>query len=212
MKKLSFVAGVVLAASLIATPVAFAQAAAPTCGEATVKLAAAQVALAAAKADDEAAAKLQGLKDAWLSAQAAYDATFAAASEPKLINPLVVEAQAKLTTAKKAFDDAGGQAALTAANTKAALTDAAMLATDAAAAKAVADRACRGADGTVTTTPPPPATFYADCAAVRDAGKAPIIRGALGYRAALDADGDGVGCEVLEGATIPNAINTGFAA
>lgn len=158
MKKLSFVAGVVLAASLIATPVAFAQVAAPTCGEATVKLAAAQVALAAAKADDEAAAKLQGLKDAWLSAQAAYDATFAAASEPKLTNPLVVEAQAKLTAAKKAFDAAGGQEALTAANTKAALTDAAMLSTAATAALAVADRVCKGDPGaTVTTTSPPPA-------------------------------------------------------
>jgi hypothetical protein len=45
------------------------------------------------------------------------------------------------------------------------------------------------------TTPPPPATPYADCAAVRAAGAAPIREGDPGWNAALDRDGDGVGCE-----------------
>jgi hypothetical protein len=36
---------------------------------------------------------------------------------------------------------------------------------------------------------------YANCAAVRAAGAAPLHRGAPGYRAALDRDGDGVACE-----------------
>lgn len=37
--------------------------------------------------------------------------------------------------------------------------------------------------------------FYANCAAVRAAGKAPLRRGQPGYRSKLDADGDGVACE-----------------
>jgi hypothetical protein len=36
--------------------------------------------------------------------------------------------------------------------------------------------------------------YYANCAAVRAAGKAPIRRGQPGYRAGLDSDGDGQGC------------------
>jgi hypothetical protein len=41
----------------------------------------------------------------------------------------------------------------------------------------------------------PPAPYYANCAAVRDAGVAPIYRGQPGYGAHLDRDGDGVACE-----------------
>ncbi|WEV64972.1 DUF1524 domain-containing protein [Bifidobacterium sp. ESL0732] len=37
--------------------------------------------------------------------------------------------------------------------------------------------------------------YYQNCAAVRAAGKAPIYAGQPGYRAALDRDHDGVGCE-----------------
>lgn len=37
--------------------------------------------------------------------------------------------------------------------------------------------------------------YYANCAAVRSAGKAPLYRGQPGYRAGLDRDGDGVACE-----------------
>jgi hypothetical protein len=51
-----------------------------------------------------------------------------------------------------------------------------------------------------TTAPPtaPPArdvVYYANCAAVRAAGKAPLHRGDPGYRSGLDRDGDGVACE-----------------
>jgi hypothetical protein len=56
-----------------------------------------------------------------------------------------------------------------------------------------------------TTTPPPAPTttpaptdgdaYYANCAAVRAAGKAPLYRGQPGYRPGLDRDGDGVACE-----------------
>jgi len=36
---------------------------------------------------------------------------------------------------------------------------------------------------------------YANCAAARAAGVAPIHRGEPGYRTALDGDGDGTACE-----------------
>jgi hypothetical protein len=41
----------------------------------------------------------------------------------------------------------------------------------------------------------PAAVTYADCAAVRAAGAAPIRRGDPGFDPAFDGDGDGVGCE-----------------
>ncbi|WP_445155907.1 GmrSD restriction endonuclease domain-containing protein [Arthrobacter sp. Hor0625] len=41
----------------------------------------------------------------------------------------------------------------------------------------------------------PAAAYYANCAAVRAAGAAPIRRGQPGYSSRLDRDGDGVGCE-----------------
>ena len=50
-----------------------------------------------------------------------------------------------------------------------------------------------------TTPPPAPpgasGAYYANCAAVRAAGKAPLRRGQPGYRSALDRDGDGIACE-----------------
>ena len=38
--------------------------------------------------------------------------------------------------------------------------------------------------------------YYANCTAVRAAGKAPLRRGDPGYRAGLDRDDDGIACEV----------------
>ncbi|HEY7009074.1 MAG TPA: excalibur calcium-binding domain-containing protein [Jatrophihabitantaceae bacterium] len=45
------------------------------------------------------------------------------------------------------------------------------------------------------TTPPTTAVSYADCDAVRAAGKAPLHAGQPGYSTDLDRDGDGVACE-----------------
>lgn len=42
---------------------------------------------------------------------------------------------------------------------------------------------------------PAPAAYYANCAAAKAAGAAPILAGQPGYRAALDRDNDGVACE-----------------
>lgn len=46
-----------------------------------------------------------------------------------------------------------------------------------------------------TPSPVPSSVNYPNCAAVRAAGKAPLLRGQPGYRAGLDRDGDGRACE-----------------
>ncbi len=64
---------------------------------------------------------------------------------------------------------------------------------------------------TVTVTPtvtPPAPPLFADCAAVRAAGLAPLGRNEAGYRRALDFDGDGQACEAIEGRR-PVVIDTG---
>ena len=43
--------------------------------------------------------------------------------------------------------------------------------------------------------PAPSAVFYANCAAAKASGAAPILTGQPGYRAGLDRDLDGVACE-----------------
>ncbi len=43
--------------------------------------------------------------------------------------------------------------------------------------------------------PKPAAVYYANCAAARAAGAAPLHRGDPGYRTGLDRDGDGTACE-----------------
>ncbi len=43
--------------------------------------------------------------------------------------------------------------------------------------------------------PAPAAAYYANCAAARAAGAAPLFAGQAGYRAGLDRDSDGVACE-----------------
>lgn len=45
------------------------------------------------------------------------------------------------------------------------------------------------------TSPPVTSVSYANCAAVRAAGKAPLRRGDPGYSTSLDRDGDGIACE-----------------
>lgn len=49
-----------------------------------------------------------------------------------------------------------------------------------------APRAARSSGGSV---------YYANCAAARAAGAAPVMRGDPGYSSKLDRDNDGVGCE-----------------
>lgn len=56
-------------------------------------------------------------------------------------------------------------------------------------------RTARPTPSRITTLPPAPEPYYANCDAVEAAGAAPLYRGELGYRAELDRDGDGVACE-----------------
>lgn len=57
-------------------------------------------------------------------------------------------------------------------------------------------RALDSRNGTISCSSGSPGpTSYANCTAVRAAGKAPIRRGQAGYGPHLDRDGDGVGCE-----------------
>ncbi len=56
--------------------------------------------------------------------------------------------------------------------------------------------ACEPDGGNGDTGPAPDGNvYYANCAAVRAAGAAPIHKGDPGYSRKLDRDGDGVGCE-----------------
>lgn len=55
----------------------------------------------------------------------------------------------------------------------------------------------RGSGGSrpLAATAPPSGGAYANCAAARAAGAAPVRRGGPGYGRHLDRDNDGVGCE-----------------
>lgn len=48
---------------------------------------------------------------------------------------------------------------------------------------------------TAVRSMPAPSGAFANCAAARAAGAAPVRRGQPGYGPRLDRDGDGVGCE-----------------
>lgn len=50
-------------------------------------------------------------------------------------------------------------------------------------------------DGCTDPNPEPASVYYANCDAARAAGAAPVRRGDPGYRAGLDRDDDGIGCE-----------------
>ena len=53
----------------------------------------------------------------------------------------------------------------------------------------------RGAQATKPTRIARGEVYYANCAAARAAGAAPVRRGHLGYGSHLDRDHDGIGCE-----------------
>ncbi len=65
----------------------------------------------------------------------------------------------------------------------------------AAAAQPVAPPPAQPAPAPAAAVPAPAAVAYANCAAVRAAGAAPLRRGQPGYSSKLDRDGDGVACE-----------------
>ncbi|MDR6415651.1 excalibur calcium-binding domain-containing protein [Pseudarthrobacter sulfonivorans] len=103
------------------------------------------------------------------------------------------EAAADKAAAEKAAADK--VASDKAAAAKAAAAKAA--ADKAAAAKAAADKAAaqQAAVNPAPVVQAPSAAYYANCAAAKAAGAAPLYRGQPGYRAGMDGDSDGVACE-----------------
>ncbi|QOD04297.1 excalibur calcium-binding domain-containing protein [Pseudarthrobacter sp. BIM B-2242] len=82
---------------------------------------------------------------------------------------------------------------------------AAQLAAEQAAAQKAAEAAAQAAKPAPVAPAPAPApapavqapaaAYYANCAAAKAAGAAPLYRGQPGYRAGMDGDSDGVACE-----------------
>jgi LPXTG-motif cell wall-anchored protein len=52
------------------------------------------------------------------------------------------------------------------------------------------------------------ATYYDNCDDARAQGAAPVYAGQPGYRAGLDSDNDGIGCEDAEGTVVPVSAGT----
>jgi len=112
----------------------------------------------------------------------------------------------KAAAEKAAADKVAAEQAAAAAKAAADKAAADKAAADqAAAAKAAADQAARDAaakqaaqapaPAAVPAAPVPGTAYYANCAAAKAAGAAPLRRGQPGYSSALDRDGDGVACE-----------------
>ena len=101
------------------------------------------------------------------------------------------KAAAEKAAAEKAAAD---KAAADAAAAKLAAEQAA--AQKAAAEQAAAQQAAKPAPVVQAPAPAAPtAAYYANCAAAKAAGAAPLRIGQAGYRAGLDGDSDGVACE-----------------
>lgn len=89
----------------------------------------------------------------------------------------------------------------TTATTAKATTSTTAKATTSTTAKAATTTTTAKAAATTTTTARPVTTTtaatvsYANCSAVKAAGKAPLHRGDPGYSSSLDRDGDGIACE-----------------
>ncbi|MFE5836720.1 excalibur calcium-binding domain-containing protein [Arthrobacter sp. NPDC056493] len=123
----------------------------------------------------------------------------AAADKAAAVKAAAVKAAAE----KKAAADKAAAAKKAAADKAAAAKKAAAdkaAADKAAADKAAADKAAADAlaaqQAAVQQAPAAPAAaYYANCAAARAAGAAPLYSGSAGYRAGLDRDHDGVACE-----------------
>ena len=112
-----------------------------------------------------------------------------AAAEKAAADKVAAEAAAAeaAAAAKVVADKAAAEKA--AADQAAAQQVAAQKAAEAAAQQAAVKPA------PVVQAPAPAAVSYANCAAVRAAGAAPIYAGTPGYGKHLDRDGDGVACE-----------------
>lgn len=232
--KISAVAGAAVAAGLVVGSLMFAPvAAAADTGPDSAACIAAQggVIVSANNAGNAKAALLAASasltdteKADIAAAVATYDAKKAA------LDTALAALKSAPTSANAAAAAAAGDALVAAANNliakseKIAPQQAAMEQALATLNAALADVDKNCAPSTPTKTPTPSVTptatppLFADCAAVRAAGKAPLGRSEPGYRPELDSDNDGLACEDVEGVApsaaprIPSAIDTGYAA
>lgn len=220
------------------------------CGAALLALSNAEKAAADATAADKAADDAQEADDALANANAALAAARAAALAGGATPTDLTDGGSTLRATKQTILDQPGDpsqedvdkiavidaklalintflvaqtkaaAALVAAGTNAAVlrgeankTNAVELAADATKANTAADRACGNNN--------PGAVRFENCDQVRNAGLAPLRFDQPGYRVGLDADRDGMACEVVENTVtptpaapvaprIPTAIDTGF--
>lgn len=112
-----------------------------------------------------------------------------AAAEKALAEKAAAEkAAAEQAAAEKAAADA-------AAAKLAAEQAVAQQAAQQAAAKPVPAPAAPAPAAPAPAAPAPAAAYYANCAAAKAAGAAPVRAGMPGYGTHLDRDGDGIGCE-----------------
>ena len=86
-------------------------------------------------------------------------------------------------------------AAQEAAAAKAAADETARVAAEQAAQQAAQEQAAQEQAPPIQPLVEAPAPYYANCAAARAAGAAPLYRDQPGYRSKMDGDGDGVACE-----------------
>lgn len=113
----------------------------------------------------------------------------------------IAKAKAAADVARKKAQEAARQKAAAAELQKAAAAAAQQAAAEAQKAQPPAEQTPRRFVPEAPQNPPAPAApdpgsvYYANCAAARAAGAAPLHIGEPGYRPKLDRDGDGVACE-----------------
>lgn len=209
MNKLALagIVGLALLGGGLVAPLAFAADDPTPCSTALLVQADLTAQVAAATEADNAAADAQKLYDTLAAADKELAAAIKADNDTGATqdSQRTKDAKAAQAAAKKAVEAFEAKGTIEALRAAAAKTDADALRVKLAAAVVAATEACRGAD----------AVAYEDCDAVRAAGRAPLALNQPGYRAGLDADGDGLACELIEDSpqvvVIPKAIDTGLA-
>jgi hypothetical protein len=119
----------------------------------------------------------------------------AAADKAAAVKAAADKAAAVKAAAVKAAADKAAADKAAAAKRVADAAAAKLAAEQAAAQQAAVQQATAAPVAPVAPAAPPAAAYYANCAAARAAGAAPLYSGQAGYSTSLDRDRDGVACE-----------------
>jgi hypothetical protein len=119
----------------------------------------------------------------------------AAADKAAAVKAAADKAAAVKAAAVKAAADKAAADKAAAAKRVADAAAAKLAAEQAAAQQAAVQQAPAAPVAPVAPAAPPAAAYYANCAAARAAGAAPLYSGQAGYSTSLDRDRDGVACE-----------------